>query len=136
MSSQINSSTAKGMSSDAKNALMKFELENDVNEVLDDKDFYHFDEAEVDKLYDTKPWKTKEQYYKKVKISAVALIKMVMHAKSGGNIEVMGLMQGKVKGDTFWIMDSFALPVEASETRVNAGAEGDGYMIDHKDCSE
>jgi COP9 signalosome complex subunit 5 len=61
---------------------------------------------------------------------------MVMHAKSGGNIEVMGLMQGKVKGDTFWIMDSFALPVEASETRVNAGAEGDGYMIDHKDCSE
>ena len=133
--SQINSST-KGMTSDAKNALMKFELENDVNEVLDDKDFYHFDEAEVDKLYDTKPWKTDEHYYKKVKISAVALIKMVMHAKSGGNIEVMGLMQGKVKGDTFWIMDSFALPVEASETRVNAGAEGDGYMIDHKDCSE
>jgi COP9 signalosome complex subunit 5 len=48
-----------------------------------------------------------------------------MHAKSGGNIEVMGLMQGKVVGDTFWIMDSFALPVEASETRVNAAQDGD-----------
>jgi len=33
-----------------------------------------------------------------VKISAVALVKMVMHAKRGGDIEVMGLMQGKVKG--------------------------------------
>jgi hypothetical protein len=59
MSTQINSST-KPMTQDAKNALMKFELENDVNEVLDDKDFYHFDEAEVDKLYETKPWKTDE----------------------------------------------------------------------------
>ena len=133
--SQINSST-KGMTSDAKNALMRFELENNVNEVLDDKDFYHFDEDEVDMLYKTKPWKTDENYYKKVKISAVALIKMVMHAKSGGNIEVMGLMQGKVKGDTFWIMDSFALPVEASETRVNAGAEGDTYMIAHDEFSK
>ena len=133
--SQINSST-KGMTSDAKNALMRFELENNVNEVLDDKDFYHFDEDEVETLYKTKPWKTDEHYYKKVKISAVALIKMVMHAKSGGNIEVMGLMQGKVKGDTFWIMDSFALPVEASETRVNAGAEGDTYMIAHDEFSK
>lgn len=36
-------------------------------------------------------------HFKRVKISSVALIKMVMHAKSGGDIEVMGLMQGKVK---------------------------------------
>jgi len=33
-----------------------------------------------------------------VKISTVALVKMVMHAKRGGDIEVMGLMQGKIKG--------------------------------------
>lgn len=124
------------MSQDAKNALMKFELENNINEVMDDQDFYSFDQDAVNKLYDEKPWKKDENYYKKVKISATALIKMVMHAKSGGNIEVMGLMQGKVKGDTFWIMDSFALPVEASETRVNAAQDGDQYMIEHKDCSE
>ena len=37
-------------------------------------------------------------YFKRVKISATALIKIVMHAKRGGDIEVMGLMQGKVKG--------------------------------------
>ena len=37
-------------------------------------------------------------HFKRIKISSVALIKMVMHAKKGGDIEVMGLMQGKVKG--------------------------------------
>ena len=31
-----------------------------------------------------------ELYFKKVKISATALIKMVMHTKLGGDIEVMG----------------------------------------------
>jgi len=28
-----------------------------------------------------------------VRISALALLKMAMHAKSGGNIEVMGMLQ-------------------------------------------
>lgn len=54
-----------------------------------------------------------------------------MHARSGGNIEVMGLMQGKIHDDTLIIMDSFALPVEGTETRVNAQAEGYEYMVDY-----
>jgi hypothetical protein len=37
-------------------------------------------------------------------------------------------MQGRVDKDTFIIMDSFALPVEATEVRVNAGAEAYEYM--------
>ena len=41
---------------------------------------------------------------------------MVMHARSGGDIEVMGLMQGYPEGDTLWVMDAFGLPVEACET--------------------
>jgi COP9 signalosome complex subunit 5 len=56
---------------------------------------------------------------------------MVMHAKSGGDIEVMGIMQGKVKGDTFFVMDAFALPVDASETRVNAAGDANEYLIGH-----
>ncbi len=52
-----------------------------------------------------------------------------MHARSGGNIEVMGLMQGKIMDDTMIIMDSFELPVEGTETRVNAAAEGYEYMV-------
>ena len=64
-----------------------------------------------------------------VKISDVALVKMVMHAVSGGRLEVMGILQGKIEGDTMVVMDSFALPVEGTETRVNAAAECAGYMI-------
>lgn len=53
----------------------------------------------------------------------------VMHSRSGGNIEVMGLMQGKVQGDTMYVMDAFALPVEGTETRVNAQNEAYEYMV-------
>lgn len=43
-------------------------------------------------LEEAKPWRNNPNYFKKVRISAVALLKMVMHARSGGSIEVMGLM--------------------------------------------
>ena len=61
---------------------------------------------------------------------------MVMHAKSGldqaaGDIEVMGLMLGYPVGNTMYVMDAFGLPVEGTETRVNAGKEADEYMIAH-----
>ena len=64
----------------------------------------------------------------------------------------MGMMQGKVQGDTFIVLDSFALPVEGArslvtcvcptaltrvltpvsgtETRVNAGNEANEYMVE------
>lgn len=38
--------------------------------------------------------------------------------------QVMGILQGKVVGDTFIVIDSFALPVEGTETRVNAQVRG------------
>ena len=40
---------------------------------------------------------------------------MVLHARSGVPYEVMGLMQGKLEGDTMIIMDAFALPVQVSK---------------------
>lgn len=49
---------------------------------------------------------------------------MVMHARSGGNLEIMGLLLGKVDANVMVVMDSFALPVEGTETRVNAQAQG------------
>lgn len=54
---------------------------------------------------------------------------MVMHARSGGDIEVMGLMLGYVDHETFIITDSLRLPVEGTETRVNAQSEADEYMV-------
>lgn len=134
------------------------------------------------------------QYFKKTKISALALLKMVgrgggrrcragvggvmarpdtvdhwsddhhpfspkvMHARSGGRLEVMGLMQGKIDGDTMVVMDAFALPVEGwlgvpgwcaalspivhpplpplsqgTETRVSAQEQAYGYMIGYQE---
>jgi COP9 signalosome complex subunit 5 len=48
----------------------------------------------------------------------------------------MGLMQGKVVGHTIVIMDSFALPVQGTETRVNAQNEANEYMVQYMQESE
>jgi COP9 signalosome complex subunit 5 len=55
---------------------------------------------------------------------------MVMHARSGGSIEVMGLMLGKIEAHTFVVTDAFRLPVEGTETRVNAQDEANEYMVE------
>ena len=65
-----------------------------------------------------------------MRISAVALLKMVMHARSGGSLEVMGLMMGKIEANTFVVTDAFRLPVEGTETRVNAQDEANEYMVE------
>lgn len=43
----------------------------------------------------------------------------------------MGLMQGKVVGTSLVILDSFALPVQGTETRVNAASEANEYMVQY-----
>lgn len=54
-----------------------------------------------------------------------------MHARSGGTLEIMGLMLGKVDGNSMIIMDVFALPVEGTETRVNAQSQAYEYMTQY-----
>lgn len=56
---------------------------------------------------------------------------MVMHARSGGSLEVMGLMQGYILAETFVVTDAFRLPVEGTETRVNAQDEANEYMVSY-----
>lgn len=60
----------------------------------------------------------------------------VIHARSGVPHEIMGLMQGKVMGNSLVIMDSFALPVQGTETRVNAANEANEYMVKYISESE
>lgn len=105
-------------------------------ESLDEDKLYAFNYDEQMSLREQRPWKKDPKYFKKVKISDVALIKMVMHAVSGGRLEVMGILQGKIEGDTMVVMDSFALPVEGTETRVNAAAEGAAYMVQYLEACE
>ena len=71
-----------------------------------------------------------------MKISLLALIKMLHHGTKGGIIEVMGYLRGKVAGDTFYIMDAYPLPVEGTETRVNAGNEALEYTGQFEDLNE
>merc|ERR1719498_344154 len=129
------------MAASAAAAQQRFELENGVR--VDDAAIYEFDEAEQDKIYEARPWKEDPNFFKLVRISAVALIKMVMHTRFSGNgvlgqmNEVMGLMQGKVTSDgTFIVMDAFPLPVEGTETRVNAGASANEFMVNFAESCE
>lgn len=43
----------------------------------------------------------------------------------------MGLMQGKIAGDTFIVTDAFRLPVEGTETRVNASEDANEYLVQY-----
>lgn len=43
----------------------------------------------------------------------------------------MGLMQGYVANNTFIVTDAFRLPVEGTETRVNAQDEANEYMVSY-----
>ncbi|KAK4241878.1 mitochondrial protein from FMP27-domain-containing protein [Achaetomium macrosporum] len=88
-------------------------------------------QAEINKA---RPWVSDPHYFKTVRISPIALIKMVMHARSGGSLEVMGIMQGYLDGTALVITDAFRLPVEGTETRVNAQAEADEYLIQYLDA--
>ena len=97
---------------------------------------FRFDEEAQDALNDLHPWTSDVHYFKKVRISAVALVKMVMHAISGGTIEIMGMMQGKILGDEFIVLDAFGLPVEGTETRVNASAGANEYMVQYVTSGE
>ena len=111
----------------------------DIDEIL--KDFglsegdgnFLFDAEYHQDLIAEQPWKETLHYFKEAKISALALLKMVMHAQSGGNIEIMGLMVGKILEQTIVIMDSFALPVEGTETRVNANLAAYEFMVNFQD---
>jgi len=108
----------------------KFESDNKI-ENIDGDALYDYDNDKYQRFLATKPWTKDPNHFKRVKISAIALLKMVMHARSGGQLEVMGLMMGKVDGETMIVMDSFALPVEGTETRVNAQTEGYEYMVEY-----
>lgn len=112
--------------------MKSWELDNNIKLVDPTRDaLYNYDAAHAKKVADQKPWRDNPNHFQHIRISAVALIKMTMHARSGGELEVMGLMQGYVDSDTFIVTDAFGLPVEGTETRVNAQDDANEYMIEY-----
>lgn len=116
--------------------LQTFELTNDIQEIDPQDVIFKHDKEYNAKINREQPWKKDPHWFKSCKISAIALIKMVIHARSGGVYEIMGLMQGRVQGDTLVILDSFALPVQGTETRVSAGNEALEFMAQYIESSE
>ncbi|KAM3537831.1 hypothetical protein ARSEF1564_009249 [Beauveria bassiana] len=111
-----------------------WELDNNIKLIDTKRDALYQYDAEAQKAaQNARPWMADPNYFKHVRISAVALIKMTMHARSGGNLEIMGLMQGYTEGDTFVVTDAFRLPVEGTETRVNAQGEANEYIVEYLD---
>ncbi|KAL1304411.1 hypothetical protein AAFC00_003409 [Neodothiora populina] len=107
-----------------------WELDNAVRLVDPQRDaLYSYSGIEQKEIMNRHPWRSDPHHFKHVRISAVALLKMVMHARSGGSIEVMGLMIGYVQHETFIVTDAIRLPVEGTETRVNAHTEADEYIV-------
>ncbi|KIY49923.1 Mov34-domain-containing protein [Fistulina hepatica ATCC 64428] len=139
---------------ETRTALQTFSLTNDVVEVSPQDEIFNFDVVQNRQINREQPWTEDPHYFKLCRISAVALIKMVIHARSGVPHEIMGLMQGKLVGRyvarpkltstgkvhpptrSLVIIDSFALPVQGTETRVNAANEANEYMVEYLMNSE
>lgn len=98
---------------------------------IDTEAFYNIESDQS--ILQNRPWKSDVKYFNKVYISALALLKMTVHAKSGGSIEIMGMLTGKVMNKTIIVMDVYSLPVEGTETRVNAQLEAYEYMVQYLD---
>lgn len=116
---------------DTEMAKKTWELENEIETIPASDEIFRYDAHQQQQIQSSRPWEKDPHYFKDVKISALALLKMVMHARSGGSLEIMGLMLGKVEGNSMIIMDAFALPVEGTETRVNAQSQAYEYMTQY-----
>lgn len=121
---------------DASAAQKTWEMSNNMEQVSATDEIYRYDKKQQQDILTAKPWEKDPHYFKHIKISALALLKMVMHARSGGNLEIMGLLLGKVDGNTMLVMDCFALPVEGTETRVNAQAQAYEYMAAYTESAK
>lgn len=79
------------------------------------------------------PWGHNPKFFNSVSISRLACLKALVHSLRGGNMEVMGMLIGTTINDQFVVFDSFELPVEGTETRVNAQTESYEYMVQYVD---
>ncbi|BFU22523.1 hypothetical protein EHI8A_081390 [Entamoeba histolytica HM-1:IMSS-B] len=111
-------------------AYKEWEKVNGVKYIEEDK-LLEWNDSEREQIFKDRPWKKDPYYFKKCYVSSVALLKMVMHAKQGEPLEIMGILIGQTKGDSFVITDVVSLPVEGTETRVNASADCDAYMLQY-----
>ncbi|KAA6394260.1 MAG: hypothetical protein EZS28_010214 [Streblomastix strix] len=71
-------------------------------------------------------------YNNEVKANVQSVDTWIIHAYSGGIKEITGQLLGKVERNTFIIIDSYALPVEETETRANPQMQAYAYLAAYK----
>lgn len=97
-----------GKSSDMDLARKTWELENNIETIPARDEIFKYDAQKQQQILAARPWEKDPHFFKDIKISALALLKMVMHARSGGPLEIMGLLLGKVEESTM-VRISFVL---------------------------
>lgn len=111
--------------------------------------YYSHDDERVEAVRSSAPWMQDPTWFKNVKISPSATIKMMMHGQSGVErgikkggkpIEVMGLLLGRPDTEnerTIIISDAQPLPIEGFETSVVANDDETlQYMFALSDINE
>lgn len=78
-----------------------------------------------------KPWKKHPYYFQTVNLSLLSMMKMTMHAISGGSIEIMGMLVGFHKDNEIIITDCYPLPVQGTESRVNPQNDSYEFMLSY-----
>ena len=104
---------------------------------------YAIDDTKLDETRTRKLWVNDAKYFKRVKVSPSATIKMMVHGqsgvekgikKSGKPVEVMGLLVGRPDTEDphcMIISDAQPLPIEGFETKVIADDDSTiNYMIE------
>ncbi|GME81443.1 unnamed protein product [Ambrosiozyma monospora] len=78
-----------------------------------------------------KPWRKDPHHFKTVHISLQAFLKMSIHARAGGQLEIMGMLTGTTSGSDMIIMDCYPLPVHGTESRVNPITDAYPFMLSY-----
>lgn len=105
--------------------------------------YYSFPADKVQEIRNAKPWISDAKYFKRVKVSPSACIKMLTHGQSGVDkgisqsgkpVEVMGMLLGRPDTEdpnSMVITDAMPMPCEGFETRVVVDDEEViNYMIE------
>ncbi|CUI15207.1 metallopeptidase, putative [Bodo saltans] len=113
------------------------------NRVITSDVHWEVNKAFMDSAYAQRPrpWAADPRYFTSIRMSALAALKILIHAKTGQGkkgtishdknnwVEVMGLVQGHFFENTLVVTDAFALPVDASEVECSMNDRSISYML-------
>jgi COP9 signalosome complex subunit 5 len=77
-----------------------------------------------------------DKYFSTVKVSSLALMKLVMHACIGNKNEIMGMLYGYAKPHCIVVQDSFAVPTTGTDTSVVMSDEDSYYQYHYSELSK